>query len=81
MGPEFLLQEYESSRGMLRDLPDNELLTLVGRLGTEDLVRKAGQDEDADHLHQSIVAGLAVGNRVLRAQGQVLGSSDPRSPN
>lgn len=40
MKPEPLLQEYESSRGFLRDLPDNEILTLVGRLATKYFVRK-----------------------------------------
>lgn len=35
MKPELLVQEYEAIRASIRALPDNELLTPVGRLATE----------------------------------------------
>lgn len=66
---------------MLRDSPGREHLTPAGRLKTEWTVRIASNDEAADHLHESIVSGLAIGSRVFRAQDKVRGNSDRGSRN
>jgi hypothetical protein len=80
MKPEMLLQEYESSRGFLRELPDTEILTLVGRLATGLLLRH-GDGQDGAHLDKSIDAGLGVGWAILEAQAMVLASVDPKPRN
>lgn len=68
MKPELLVQEYETTRGFIRDLPDHELLTLVGRLATDYVVRMA-RDPDSDTvLAESVNAGVRFGRAVLDAQ-------------
>lgn len=81
MDPKILIQEYEGSRGFLRDLPDNELLTLVGRLATELVVRRGDGDQVVAGLHESIDAGRGVGRAILAAQGAALAGADPTRKN
>jgi hypothetical protein len=68
-------------RGFLRGLPDNALLTLVGRLATEYLVRKGGAEEVAVHLHESIDAGLTFGKAIVQAQAEVVARADSARKN
>ena len=77
MKPELLIQEYENARGFIRDLPDHELLALIGRLATDYVVRMA-RDADSDTaLAESVNAGVRFGRAVLEAHRIVLGGHVP----
>lgn len=65
---------YENTRGFLRDLPDNELLTLVGRLATEYMVRNDGAIHLEVALIRSVGAGVGVAKAVLEARRGLRGS-------
>lgn len=81
MDPKILIQEYETSRGFLRDLPDHELFTLVGRLATELLVRRSGDPKTPSDLHASIATGLAFGGAILEAHVAAPAGADPTRKN
>lgn len=81
MKGEILLERFERSRGFLRDLPENELLTLVGRLATEYLIRRDGDREAAFNLHESIASGIGIARAILEAQSTVLASADRSQKN
>jgi len=72
MNSSLLVQDYESIRGSLRSLPDHELLTLVGRLSTEYVVRRDGASDAEVALRESVDAGLRIGLAVLEAQRAML---------
>ena len=75
MKPDLLVQEYETTRGFIRDLPDHELLTLIGRLATDYVVRMP-RDPDSDTvLAEAVNAGVRFGRAVLDAQRIVRGRS------
>lgn len=63
-----ILEIHESSRGMLRDLPGNELLTLVGRLATEYTIRHEAANHSETVLVESVGAGVGIARAVLGAQ-------------
>jgi hypothetical protein len=68
MKAELLLQEYESRRGFIRDQPDHELLTLIGRLATNYVVRKGGAEESETALVESVGAGVGIARAILDTQ-------------
>lgn len=77
MKPELLVQEYEANRESIRALPDNELLTLVGRLATEYVVRMGGSGDSETVLVESVGTGAGIARAVL--DGNCVSSAD-RAP-
>lgn len=73
MKPDLLVQEHENTRGFIRDLPDHDLLTLVGRLAMDYFVRMGGEEWSERALVESVGAGVGIGGSVLEAQRSVLG--------
>ncbi len=68
MKPELLIQEYENTRGFIRDLLDYDVLTLIGRLATDYVLRMARDPTSHKVLAESVNAGVRFGRAVLDAQ-------------